>query len=174
MPLTAVRPEEHCRLTVLIGTLLGMPAWSAAMRAPVAPPPGGRTLPTCMSPINVGSRPTLEYEALRTAERSSSGRVSLKPPFLPYGIAAKPVRQRYYSNRPNHDRQPHLCHRRTYRIDDDYIVIILLKNLGLCARGTRLSRHFWRMTSASSHVISKSATGRYHVFSDTDPETRTR
>jgi hypothetical protein len=35
----------------------------------------------------------------------------------------------------------HLCHRRTYRIDDDYIVIILLKDLSLCARGTRLSRH---------------------------------
>jgi hypothetical protein len=63
---TAVKPEEHCRLRVLIAALdenqylkwesmpcythvLGIPAYNAAIRAADAPPPAGRTLPTAMS-----------------------------------------------------------------------------------------------------------------------------
>ena len=82
MMLTAWRPDAHCLLTVLIGTVLGMPAWRAAMRAAVAPPPAGRTLPTEMSPTREGFRPDFLSAALSTPERSSSGRVSLKPPFF--------------------------------------------------------------------------------------------
>ena len=84
MMLTAWRPDAHCRLTVEIGTLLGMPAWRAAIRAALAPPPAGRTLPTEMSPMRAGLTPAFLMAALNTPERSSSGRVSLKPPFFAY------------------------------------------------------------------------------------------
>jgi hypothetical protein len=84
--LTAVRPDEHCLLTVLIEVSTGMPAWRAAIRAAEAPPPGGRTLPTEISSMSLGSRLALEYAARRTCDRISSGLVSLKPPFLPCDV----------------------------------------------------------------------------------------
>ena len=80
---TAVRPEEHCLFTVLIGVVFGMPAKRAAIRAAEAPPPGGKTFPTAMSSMRAGSNPAFVYVALRTPARISSGRVSLKPPFFP-------------------------------------------------------------------------------------------
>ena len=58
--LTAVSPEEHWRLMVLMEVSTGMPACSAAMRAAEAPPPGGRTLPTEISSMSLGSRLILE------------------------------------------------------------------------------------------------------------------
>lgn len=55
----AVRPDEHCLLTVLTALVLGIPAARAAIRAAEAPPPGGRTLPTEMSSMSEGSREAL-------------------------------------------------------------------------------------------------------------------
>lgn len=52
------------------------------MRATLAPPPAGRTLPTWISSTRLMSTPERSTTALKTATRRSSGQVSLKPPFL--------------------------------------------------------------------------------------------
>jgi len=87
--LTAVNPLEHWRLTVLIAVVFGIPAARAAIRAAEAPPAGGRTFPTAISSMREGSRLIFVYAARRTPDRISSGRVSLKPPFLAFVMAER-------------------------------------------------------------------------------------
>lgn len=79
---TVARPEEHCLLSVLTAAVLGMPAYKAAIRATVAPPPGGRTFPTATSSINEGLTPLRSMTPLKTAASRSSGHASLRPPFF--------------------------------------------------------------------------------------------
>lgn len=55
---------------------------SWAMRATVAPPPGGRTLPTWISSTSCLSTPPRLTTSSKTVLRRSSGHVSFSPPFL--------------------------------------------------------------------------------------------
>lgn len=82
MWLTATRPDEHWRLTVATDEVVGKPAASWAMRATVAPPPGGRTLPTWISSTRSLLAPERSMTPSKTALRRSSGHASLRPPFL--------------------------------------------------------------------------------------------
>ena len=52
-----MRPDEHCRLTVLSPDVFGIPAIREAARATVAPPPGVNTVPTAISSIKAGFIP---------------------------------------------------------------------------------------------------------------------
>lgn len=53
--LTAIRPEEHCRLRATKGTVSGIPATRQAARCSVAPAPAARTFPQTTSPMSLGS-----------------------------------------------------------------------------------------------------------------------
>ena len=126
--LTAVRPDEHWRLTVAIDVETGMPAWRAAMRAADAPPPGGRTFPTLISSTSAGSRLTFVYTARRMPERISSGRVSLKPPRLACETNVSEESGKEWSSKSN------FGHSRAHCCDNDHVIVVLRKDCCLARR----------------------------------------
>ena len=73
-------PLLHCRFTADTGTLIGMPATSAAMRAPAAPAPACRTLPTHISPNASACRCERSITDASTVRNRISGVAFLKPP----------------------------------------------------------------------------------------------
>lgn len=79
----ACKPLEHCLFTLFTAVVSGNPATSAAARNSVAPPPGGRTLPTAISSTREGSIFERASRDLNTWTRRSAAAVSLRPPFPP-------------------------------------------------------------------------------------------
>lgn len=103
---TACNPLEHCLLTVIIDEVSGMPAWRDAIRAKVAPPPGGKTLPTTTSSISFGSILVLAKTPFKTVESIISAWTWAKAPrralvtgllkALMIWLGSKSVRYAYY------------------------------------------------------------------------------
>ena len=87
--LIASRPDEHCRLTAMVGVDSGMPALSEASRAAYPASWAWSAFPSTTSSTISGDTPARSSAALIAAAPRSEAATSLKePPNLPIGVLA--------------------------------------------------------------------------------------
>jgi hypothetical protein len=90
--MTLFIPEPQTLLTVVAGTVSGMPARSAAWRAGACPIPAGSTQPIKTSSTSPGSRPLRSRAtAIARAPRSGARKLDNAPWKAPIAVRAAPA-----------------------------------------------------------------------------------